>query len=326
MSIFKLLHISDLHFCIEPRRKNFLSLYSRRPSEYVDTFRSTSKYGINSLTKPASYEDTRIDALSEFFYKRGQSYAAVLISGDLATSGMALDLESAHSYISRAPTDIWLNQSKPQLNSHSKPIILIPGNHDHYKTDSFNPDHSSTNFSLIFEKYLKNYRNRVGHHVLIKDKFALSIVYADFSFDDKPASWNVVRNYGGGRVSQETLDELKSRTHMLSTTEYLEDFDNKIIWMIHFAPYSCGYDLELTDHPAVLDAAKNSKVNTILCGHTHKKKFYQEDNVNVYCAGSASSVECVNTIHDFYVDVANDSISVIDYEWSKDNGEFLERK
>lgn len=293
-----------------------------RPADYVDVMRSGEQYGLQSLFHPASYEPAPLESLAEFVFDRGHTYAAVLISGDLATSGLANDLRLAFEFVSSTPTNKWIRNGQPVLNSHSRPLIIVPGNHDNYTSNA--PAPSGKHFALQFGVYLKNYVQRVGHNVLVDNDHALCVVYADFSFLDKKEARNLRHLFGGGKVAKETLEELQSRTLALRSSDKLRAIKKHFLWMIHFAPFDCGDSLELLGYRSLIEAAVKVNVKNIICGHTHISAMHVEEGVKVLCGGSASSVGCVNAVHEVFIDKESDRMSVFDYKWSSDDGQFTD--
>ena len=89
------------------------------------------------------------------------------------------------------------------------------------------------------------------------------------------------------RVYQHVLDELERRSFELRNR-----YDTiHLIWLIHFAPFSCGYRLQLIDWGDIIAAASRLRVAATLCGHTHKAAKFVVDKHTIYCSGSAGCVD-----------------------------------
>jgi 3',5'-cyclic AMP phosphodiesterase CpdA len=79
-------------------------------------------------------------AVAEFVYTERNGLDAIIITGDLATTGLPADLLPAERYVTEACTDKWLtSRQAPSLASHDLPIFLIPGNHDRYQDEVGTP-------------------------------------------------------------------------------------------------------------------------------------------------------------------------------------------
>ena len=324
MTTFKLLHVSDLHLCIQPGRKSLTSLLSRRPSAFIDVAQSARANTLRSVLHPASYEAGPLAALAEFVYDRASSYDAIILSGDLSTSGTATDLQAAKSFVTGKPTSGWRKDGNPVLYRGDSPLLILPGNHDNYDGNSPNPN--PTHFRLVFGDQMEGFDGEaVGSLIRGNGPEALILVYADLGF--RSASEARDRNlhlYGGGALRSDTLRRLVDETWRLRRSPELESYQKRVIWIIHFAPFECGYSLELIGASELIKAAEENQVTQVLCGHTHKKSYRKEGIVNVFCAGSATSVDCANELHELYYDFAEDRMTRIDYKYSREDLDFRE--
>jgi 3',5'-cyclic AMP phosphodiesterase CpdA len=321
---FRFLHVSDLHLCQEANRRNFLSLLSTPPSRNIDVAQSIYQFGPRALLHPTSYSPSTLSGLSEFVHSRNGAYDAILISGDVATSGRPIDHAIAFNYVDGKPVDKWKdNDGRPVLSHQGTYVLVCPGNHDNYNGN--NPrTPSNRNFVLKFGKYLPKFDDYVGHSVFTGEDSALAIIYADFGFQQNKDARNVAHLFGGGKVNPAVLNEMVARTIRFRTTRAISQKNRAVIWMIHFAPFDSGdATLELTDRQAVVEAASQTNVSHILCGHTHRASIFEENGVKIYCAGSATAVDCQNQVHEITYDISKDTLSRRDFRWSFDDGTFV---
>lgn len=323
--VFKFLHISDLHLCLEVNRRNLASLVVTRPSRFIDVAKSAYQFGVRSLLHPASYRAPALAALSEFIYSRPAAYDAIIVTGDVATSGTAIDHNLAFDYVDKQPTDQWRHGKSPVLCKGNTPVVVCPGNHDNYSHNGSHP--TPMNFMLKFDKYMPQFGlERVGHLVLHEGNNAVALIYADFGFQSASDAGGKFHLMGGGKVHQGVINELIKKTRRFFSDPNLQNYKRSVIWMIHFAPFECPSKyLELTDRQLVIDAAKKYGVKNIVCGHTHESSIYDAGGVRVFCSGAATSVECQNEIHELTLDVTTQTLTRIDYRWTRNDGEFIRK-
>ncbi|MER9842381.1 metallophosphoesterase [Mesorhizobium australicum] len=324
MSVYRFLLISDLHLCVEYRRRNFLSLSRKRPSSAIDVARSAYRNGFMSLFHPSSYVPSRLRGLSEFVYSHENDIDGVLICGDLSTSGTATDLTFSFQYLDSSATRLWRSGNRDVFPfARKNEILVVPGNHDHY--DSNSPSPNSQNFRLQFGKYLKKFQGgRVGFDVVGDRLGYIAFVMADFSFQRSTDAKGKAHLYGGGAVDDATLNELRITTSHVRKSLPTE-VPLHICWVIHFAPYDTRVaSLQLTNYEEVISAAKQLAVDTIFCGHTHEMTFKKDGNVSIFCAASATAVDCTNMVHLAEFDRASGKLKIWNHSWDVENVCFSE--
>jgi 3',5'-cyclic AMP phosphodiesterase CpdA len=325
---FSFIHLSDFHFCTEPSRHNVLFLKKRNIKATIDTvYEQVGKLGILSLARPGSYYPPITAGVAQFCHAHKDEINGIIISGDLATTGMATDVEVAKIFVSEPPGAVGFTSKleKPTLQAAGRPIYVLPGNHDRYANDLARP--GAKLFDGEFDAYLPNYDGSVGHQVQNRlDKY-IGFVFADFSLARRMDATTKVQSLGQGRVYPEILKNLKSRTLMLRT-KYPGIALN---WVVHFAPYDCGLGLRLIDWPEVTAAATDLEVLTILCGHTHVQRREPQGkeplpNHTIYCAASAGSVdnEDDSRVHIVRFDIGDKEVKHYreNYRWSPWRGAF----
>src|SRR5262245_61356838 len=146
---------------------------------------------------------------------------------------------------------------------------------------------------------MPNFKDNVGYWVDFKDNTYLAFVYVDFSLQERgDAADRLIGVYGQGRVYPEILETLRRRTRDLQH-QYA---GVNVIWLIHFAPFECGWNLRLIDYNDVTTAASSCGVSAILCGHTHSARKDGSSEHTIYCGGSAG---CVDSENDARIHVVN---------------------
>jgi predicted phosphodiesterase len=274
------------------------------------------------LIRPASYLQEVIASAAQFCFERREEIDAVIVTGDLATSGDMIDIAPAANFVrSPAAGEGFYSSPRQPTISFIPDILLVPGNHDKYANILGTP--SSKTFELTFEAYMPNFEDGVGHWVDEKDGASLAFVYADFSLLSRSdAEDKVVAPFGQGRVYAHVRDELVNRTLYLR-----QKHDGApIVWLIHFAPFDCGYKLRLIDFSDVEDAAHRLAIPILLSGHVHQSRKLQRDGRVIYCSGSTGCVDTdgdsrIQTVH---IDV-DDEIFVEreNFIWDREEHEFL---
>ena len=319
--MFRLLHLTDLHLCIEPSRSNIASLRSLSRHDLVDVLRTGADYGLNALFHPASYKPAALQALIRFVNENADSYDLLAISGDLITTGRGDDLAVGQQFLV-GNAMYAASGYAPGLDSRGTPIVAVPGNHDRYQDVKATP--GSPNFELRFgNKFMPGYSGRTGWLALsdASGSEALLFLYADFSFLSANDPVNKAHRYGGGNADQHTRRNLENATWKLRR-RLLEKFKSvQTVWMIHFAPYECGAPHELIDKEQVIELASHCNVRTMICGHTHRMRKYDELGVTVFCGGAATSVGGENYIHE--LEISGPEVNWSHYKWSQYDGEFL---
>jgi hypothetical protein len=278
--------------------------------------------GFLSLARPASYVPDIVSGVAQFCHERQSAVDGILVTGDLATTGMMSDIGVAYSFITEPANRGFVTATRsPTLNFSDLPIYLVPGNHDKYGDDRASPNCKT--FELKFESYLRKFGGGVGHWVREKQGRYLGFVYADFCLLSRgDASDKLYGAYGQGRVYEHILNELKHRT--LNLRNRYKGIC--LVWVIHFAPFNCGVRLELIDWWDIIKAALALGVRATLCGHTHRAEKYVVDDHVVYCGDSAGCVdsETDSRVHVVHLDVDDTcQISRKNYVWSGSKHEFV---
>jgi predicted phosphodiesterase len=321
-SVFRYIHLSDFHLCIEPRRGNVLPLLKLRnlvePDVWSSVGKQVKRLGPKSILYPASYEPEVLSGAARFCRQKHETVDAIIVSGDLCTTGMLDDLIVAEKFLNGSKsTNTGFTAS---IDFCRDKVVTVPGNHDRYK-DNF-ADPNCINFELKFGRFLRNFSDRVGHWVDAIDQLKIAFVFIDFTLKSKKDA-KPQNRYGRGRAYPEIVEEAISRSDLL-----IHKYPNAhLVWVLHFAPYDCGDFLMLEGSDAMLSAATKCNVKAILNGHTHKPLFDYHDGIPIACAGSTCAFDSTGS-HAIHIlefrayENGNFTVSREDFGWDARNQEF----
>lgn len=265
MSKLRLLHLSDPHLA---------------KSDLFDA--EWKEYFINPLIRwPGGDEAANVVALTA--YEQRKSFDTVLVTGDLANTGLRRDLERARLFVTaRDIRDE--TKTKIGLGFVGKPSVIMPGNHDRYQHKGI-VTAGGADFDEIFGSLWG-----VGQgvkSVRLSSAPPVTAVIADLTLRDEitavnPRSW--VEAYGNGRVYSHFV------TLLNQVTQDACDRGDYVIWVLHFAPWFSGLDglLRLLDEEKLPLRSTAPWVSHIFCGHTHIPRRYRVGGVEVICAGSCT--------------------------------------
>jgi 3',5'-cyclic AMP phosphodiesterase CpdA len=324
MELIRILHASDLHIA---KRANVISGLDR-----ISAGISLRPPLLRAVFKTAffsSYSPTVLLAFSQFVYEdyershRKQVDApidAIVLTGDIATSGRSKDLKRA----------LWFFQDKPDSNMQAKstrgglyatlatvldtphlvgpiaiPLLLVPGNHDRLQPSlkglylDYWP--GGKNFDQVLQGYWDPTLNALDYGpdvkalTLQKNKLTVSIIAADFNLKqsgDRVGLW--FNRYAQGRVYQNATNKQDILGNLRQATQDIKrsDPDSVIIWAVHFPPGFPGISstMELINDNDLINVANGEDILAILSGHTHIPVRYRTPvmKFDVFCAGSAT--------------------------------------
>lgn len=288
MPKFRVLHLSDLH------------LSGINSGRYRTFIRPTKLLSI--------YNDRALEAIAEFVYMLRGELDAILISGDIAATGAESDLGRAIEFFNTPANSFserpWLNyKRKPTIQTYTKPIIILPGNHDRYRNISGWPGNL---FYSYFSSYWTVGVGGIQRCLLPNNELpVLAIICSDFSLDKIKHSsmrWKG-GHWGQGKVYRNRLNELIEQTKRVANSHP----SCAIIWMLHFAPkfedhHSLMEQMKLIDSDLLTEEAEKTGVRYIFCGHTHLNRKYRIRDSNgiwILCAGTSTCIGSNNetTIH-----------------------------
>src|SRR5437588_5472969 len=230
MASVRILHASDLHLSVNPLRTSVLDYISA--GMFWDA--------LTSRTIVSSYNPTITYHLAEFvyqnyLYKWPAPIDAVILSGDIATTGLPDDLEVALEFFDgpkNPHTPLWLAPLVPTLaastdvdahltGSGKIPLWLLPGNHDRLRRVQLWNNLSGivyfaggTQFDSVFANH---WTGRVREYPTVRrGTLTVKIIAADFSLKS-PWHFSGVwpsNQYAQGRVYSDVLDELVRVTEL----------------------------------------------------------------------------------------------------------------
>jgi 3',5'-cyclic AMP phosphodiesterase CpdA len=325
MATFRLLHISDLHFSVQPRRLDAFARV-RRGFQEQQVLRALFQIRLSGLY--SSHDQDLARAVAEFALYNRHILDGIVITGDLATTGLLDDLSAALSYIEE-PASIGVSTigRTPTLAAAGLNLCLLPGNHDRYSSELGAP--GGTEFDRLFSKYWET-GSRIESVIFEREGGKLAIVCADFSLMDANHvdRRRLIGRFGQGRVYNNVLSDLEAETNELRAAHS----PIGIIWAVHFPPKSPRNEwlLRLIRGQKLVSSARMHGIHHIIAGHIHSDLTYAagaRPAVAVYCAHSACSMsfDGGNGFQVLQIDVAGSHVAISEeaYEWNDDEGDFL---
>lgn len=285
MSIIKILHVSDLHISKYP----FLKQLDRRsPATYYDAIRNG--------TYAASHSTRKLRALVSLVYRLRDQIDAVLITGDIATTGLDYDLALALAFVD-GPTDAHDSRTShgfPTISGADIPVFLLPGNHDRYKLRLKRLGYAPGG-RLFHQVFYRHWQGDVRVSKIIKADFVAGIVAADFSlrsWRDAEGPNYLVNQYSQGRVYPDIL-----KTCIDETVAFREQYQKIrnvfIIWAVHF-PAIPGQEetyMKLRSREDLIVAADQNGVSLLLSGHTHDPFEFASPRYSFRSLGAGSTTQ-----------------------------------
>jgi len=287
MDSIRILHASDLHIAETPNLKS--------PIDRVSILTILRAFRYRAVA--SSYDPSMLKAFCSFVLAQ-EDLTAVVLSGDLATTGDYQDLTRAYQILRGPASCVHIGRPyefspEGSLEGLKSPLFLIPGNHDRYTKSKrlfFQP--GARVFHDVFSDY---WDEDVREFELVGDAdLTVSILGVDFSLrrarDSGPSPLN---KFAQGRVYNDILDELVERSTRIRQQV---DIDRLVIlWVMHFPPLFPGQSplMKLIGSSKIIKAANRCGVKAILSGHTHDQLTYQYPHMNfpVYCAGTATEYQ-----------------------------------
>ena len=324
MTTFRLLHVSDLHIAEEPDQWDIVSAY--RLFRKWELSSALQRARLPWVT-PSSYDRDLARAVARFAKTYAEKVDVILVTGDIATTGLAADLRTAHQFISASPARGSRSINNfPTLNSSRLPIFLLPGNHDRFGS-SYTASPNDRRFDTVFSAFWPSGAGVSVNYVRRRNE-ALCVIAADFTLERRDDAHSIAGVWGQGRVYASRLRSLVQATVHARTQQP----EPAVVWAIHFPPVSSDVEpaLSLIDGRAVAVAARLHNVPFIFAGHVHvagRYEYSSAPNVTVWCAGTATSVnpDDLNTIHLLDIEVgkgAATDLTCRTYRWSQNAGEF----
>src|SRR5258706_16206083 len=230
MSSVRILHASDLHLADRPSMTS--------PADHLTPGTMTSAL-IRRMWVSSHNPATLLDFAS-FIHKEAARglLDAVLFTGDIATTGLDLDLAGAFDFIN-APADPrtpWQSARKKgiaTLSAVKRPIWLMPGNHDRYERShipmrGYVP--GGTEFDNVFQKEWQVPGKRFVPPI---KKFGLTVtvIAADMNLEMYGHHEGIYGWLGQGKAYGPILNQLEAETKQTANSP-----EHCVIWAVHFPP------------------------------------------------------------------------------------------
>ena len=306
-----------------------LDRIARRDGSFKELLVQTLK----DFTIASSYNAGSLDCLCNFVEEQEPDLHAIIITGDLATTGFDFDLEKGRIFLEGSGV---FDQS---IAATPAAKMLLPGNHDRYiytaKGFLFAP--GGKRFEAILEDHWSG-PVRTYPSLRNSDGLSVTIIAADFSLQSKndcTLPFLKLSRLAQGRVYPTILEELVSATEDAKKEERAKGFTPVILWAVHFPPFFVhrnssrvsralnNLTKNLIDEKLLVEKAKANNVKAILAGHTHEAQDYGDSRlgVRILCAGSATQDDATNK-HCQIIEVSRNNINqpkVIIREFEQDD-------
>jgi 3',5'-cyclic AMP phosphodiesterase CpdA len=333
MTSIRILHASDLHIAVPDQRRSFKdsvkdAIFSLPRHSPKATWKALRKMSIAS-----SYEPRALKHLAEFIVHNAKGVKpdvmqyteetaaqhslellkekldAIVITGDLATTGLDEDLKRVKLFLSEPydsdvphkPIDRrTIVATLSALDQTRTPVAFLPGNHDrywfHWKVPTYMPGHPA------FDLLLSNYSSQpvqttpvtAEHNALRVVILAADFTLSRFRDHEGPFGW-IAQGKVYEDANNDILGDLVGKT--LSEIETCPaNVPLCILWAVHFPPDFKGQSGQhkLINGSRLLEEADRLHVNGILAGHTHYQRKYRNENsatCPVFCCGTTTQHE-----------------------------------
>jgi 3',5'-cyclic AMP phosphodiesterase CpdA len=284
MTLVRILHASDLHIA---KDGNLTS-----PFDHF-TPGNTYNSAVNRMLA-STYDPSVLQRFADFVHDRAArgTLDAVIMTGDIATTGATEDLHKARDFIQAAADPRLRSQSAlkdPTLNGAQCHVWLLPGNHDRYHTKLYLP--GGKDFDSIFTAEWKGPVQ--AYQPIMKTGLSVVVIAADFNLNSVGDADRLLGWLGQGKVYTDVLDQLEVETRRCAGWCRLQNkFPICIIWAVHFPPDypQISSNLKLLDGDSLIQRANYCQVNAIIAGHTHDPVRYRRPGMkfDVFCAGTTS--------------------------------------
>lgn len=314
------LHISDLHISKFP---NLKTCSKRTIEEWAE--------GVSNHAYCASYDPGRLKGIVQLAHDVRERIDAIVITGDIATTGLTRDLTPSYNFIYGSPDEKDIRTSKgfPTLAGTGLSVLALPGNHDRYKKllKKFGYIPGGKHFDRIFAEHWNDEKKLLP---IVKDDLAVGVIGADFNllcWQDSDAIKSPVGFYAQGRVYDKVLAELEGKTDEF-VKEHLYDREIVLVWAVHFPPdasVEIDPSSELIGSENLLASADKNKVFLMVSGHLHNpfqlsspstKVVPDLWNFDIFGAGTASQFNSENHCQIITLDNSEEDLGVgLEHFW-----------
>ena len=262
------------------------------------SFKRLVAHVLKEQTFASSFDTRLLYCLCNFIEDEAPRLNAIVVTGDLATTGLKVDLDRALSFL-EGP----INPSIAIVPDDKK--LILPGNHDRfvYTKEGFLYAPGGPLFDNHFKRFWDN--PVTAYEPLRSGNLSVIIIGADFGLQNKKhCTFPLLKlsRLAQGLVYTKILEELVQVTNYVEHKEQDADYVPVVLWAVHFPPYFKYKDAgwfarrlnnltkNLIDEKLLVRAAKQNRVQAILAGHTHEPQDYptRKSGVRVLCAGSAT--------------------------------------
>ena len=333
MSLIRVLHASDLHIAVPEQRRSYLDACKDAVFALPSLNAKAIWKALRRMSIASSYDARILEHLAEFIVNNSKGVKpgveqydketaskheivflddkldAIVLSGDLATTGLEGDLRRVNGFLTaeydpdapHRPKDLMrMIGTLFALDLRTTKVACLPGNHDrywfHWKVPTYMPG------DRLFDAAVANYWVEPVQTTSITSKsgdLKVVIIAADFSLRrisdcEGPFGW-----IAQGRVyndsDNDVLGQLVSKTRGERANSVNSD-QVCILWALHFPPEFPGQSEQhkLIGEEKLLAQADPLGVNGILAGHTHYQLKYREASPNkspVFCCGTTTQFE-----------------------------------
>lgn len=325
MALFRLLHASDFHIAQTPY--------------WAGEFVNPRLARLTRFWRQKSHDPFVLKAFAQWVWwnggfapdSGGLMFDAILLTGDMATTGDIADLHEARGFVDNPPYNggFLTPAGKPTIafaNDYHF-ISVLPGNHDRYRSGFSFYLPGGTAFDSVFcpgaAKGKPYWCVKQGFAFVggpKRRKASVLIWTIDFSLrsiDRGKRYYGLPGWLGQGRVLKKLLYGPKGTPALLDpaslvgqTLSWSQNAINQgltpvVIWAIHFDPFSTDGLLQLLDSDLLSAATSQAGVSAILCGHTHETKVKPLSALTTVftCGTTAASGEPHNDFQVLEIDV-----------------------
>lgn len=333
MPTIRILHASDLH--ISAQKDMNISPIDQLTQLGKVKLNATTLLFLASWTKRAlkaflkkmtasSYEPDVLKRLTLFIYDNARKRKidgkdqvevgddkidAVILSGDLATTGIQIDIDKVQRFLSSSIDALhpWKNQDgEATLTAVSIPIWIVPGNHDRFEPTRsvirfqnlplpkfFNPGAPRFDQIIDFTLAPATELGAVPDWTSGPTPVRVVVLGADFSLRQFVDHDGIYGWLAQGCVYDDIMQQLIDKTEEAKSKHKQHNQGALcILWVVHFPP---GYPHLSKPHRLLFEgrltsAANNHGVDAILAGHTHEQVKYRKPGANfdVLCCGTTT--------------------------------------
>ena len=340
MASINILHASDLHICVQDQLRSPLDKlhdlenpWDLSLNGFTEKLRLLPEFAEAWWKKMAasSYDPETLQALAEFIYKNARSKLdeqgnqifeneadkldAVVLTGDLATTGSYDDIKLVANFLRAASSHKCRYKSAerhyrgPTLSAVKIPILCLPGNHDRFialhdfqalRPIIFQPG------SQEFDNQLFDYRESPFREIELfapiteEKKLRVVMLAVDFTLENLDDCKGEFGWLAQGRAFSDRRRKLAARTDKIRKNKRNDEL-LCVIWAMHFPPKFPHYPehSSLLGEEKVVREANRTGVQAILAGHTHEQSTYRNPAMTfwVYCCGSTTQYEPLAMTH-----------------------------